>query len=464
MIGIAIDIGTMGIRAQALDLDGRGILSTLITRNHPIPGNNVIDQLRVARRRGTRDAQRRMAVGINAVIANLGVERGEIESIAVTGNPTETSLLLGLDTSDLLFWGRDRRPVTRDGMRCPAASYGIEVGDGVELLVPPAIEGHVGADALAMIHGSGMLEDGCVSLATDYGANAEMALKIDDTVLTSSAAAGSAIEGMHIRHGMLAAPGAIFDIDASDDDLRCRVLDQGLGPADGKRIDLTSGELEAGVGIASKGITGTGVISTIAVALDRRLFRPPRITTGTGRLHLQDGIFLDERDVSQAFQAFCAISAGHLALVRRAGIDMADIVNVYAAGATGAYMDVRKAMRLHLLPGCSGRVSQVGNTSLGLSRELVLDPGRLDEMQELAEHIRGHHVLFANNADFERFYILELSRWLEGMPDRKYHDYLRSYQVGADGWEPGRAELVRMEHIELGTGTLKVLTLEHGRS
>jgi uncharacterized 2Fe-2S/4Fe-4S cluster protein (DUF4445 family) len=47
----------------------------------------------------------------------------------------------------------------------------------------------------------------------DFGTNAEMALKLDSRILVGSAAAGPAIEGQHISRGMLAAPGAISDLE-----------------------------------------------------------------------------------------------------------------------------------------------------------------------------------------------------------------------------------------------------------
>ena len=46
--GIAIDIGTSGIRAQSYDLTTKKTISTAITLRHPLPGANVIDHLHFA--------------------------------------------------------------------------------------------------------------------------------------------------------------------------------------------------------------------------------------------------------------------------------------------------------------------------------------------------------------------------------------------------------------------------------
>lgn len=46
--GVALDIGTSGFRAQAIDLDSGEIISTAITIRHPLPGANVIDHVNFA--------------------------------------------------------------------------------------------------------------------------------------------------------------------------------------------------------------------------------------------------------------------------------------------------------------------------------------------------------------------------------------------------------------------------------
>jgi uncharacterized 2Fe-2S/4Fe-4S cluster protein (DUF4445 family) len=45
---IAVDIGTSGIRAQALNLETSKVISTAITIRHPLPGANVVDHLHFA--------------------------------------------------------------------------------------------------------------------------------------------------------------------------------------------------------------------------------------------------------------------------------------------------------------------------------------------------------------------------------------------------------------------------------
>ena len=45
---IAMDIGTSGIRAQAINVEDNSTISTTVTLRHPIPGANVMDHLHFA--------------------------------------------------------------------------------------------------------------------------------------------------------------------------------------------------------------------------------------------------------------------------------------------------------------------------------------------------------------------------------------------------------------------------------
>jgi len=83
---------------------------------------------------------------------------------------------------------------------------------GATVLVPSSIKAEVGADAIAMISKSGMLQEN-LAITIDFGTNAEMAIKSGCGIFVGSAAAGPAIEGQHISHGMLASQGAICDLE-----------------------------------------------------------------------------------------------------------------------------------------------------------------------------------------------------------------------------------------------------------
>lgn len=71
--GLALDIGTSGLRCQAIDLDTRKTVATAITQRHPIPGMNVIDHVNYAMKKGEDTANGLMIGAINNLFASLDI-------------------------------------------------------------------------------------------------------------------------------------------------------------------------------------------------------------------------------------------------------------------------------------------------------------------------------------------------------------------------------------------------------
>ena len=219
-LGIALDLGTSGFRGQAIDLDNKGIiLSTSVTTRHPLPGANVMDHLHFAVDVGLNWAHEVMVHAINRVIDNLCIKRDQIVRVAVCGNPIQLSLFQESEFRDLAYAGKRKLkalgvvPPKRDAQIVKAPEIrGFDLPEETDVLIPPAICHEIGADALAMMIQSGMLEKEEIAITTDYGTNAEMALLVDGVVYTGSTAAGPALEGQQIEDGLLALPGAISDV------------------------------------------------------------------------------------------------------------------------------------------------------------------------------------------------------------------------------------------------------------
>ena len=213
-IGIALDLGSSGFRAQAIDLSEGDILAGACTLCHPLPGGNVIDYILFALTYGQGLAHGIVMKTVNKLIESTSLPK-EVELIAVCGNPIQLALFTNGEFRDLAFSpdAMKRKGIcipTREGQILDAMLLGIDTG--CDVLVPPSIKAEVGADAIAMICKSGMLQKN-LAIAIDFGTNAEMAIKSGGSIFVGSAAAGPAIEGQHISHGMLASPGAICDLE-----------------------------------------------------------------------------------------------------------------------------------------------------------------------------------------------------------------------------------------------------------
>ena len=434
---IAMDIGTSGIRAQAIDLTTREILSTAITTRHPLPGGNVIDHLHFSLEMGVDTSRSILLNAINRVIGELRIPLASVERFAVCGNPIQLSLFTGDEIRDLAFAGKrklDALGVTipeRKARILAAGDFpGLSLPASCKVIIPPAVSHEVGADALALIIKTGMLEkEGC-SIAIDYGTNAEMALSVGGNILTGSTSAGPALEGQQISCGILAVPGAISDLIPEPPYHRVIQLDSGMLPVNGAQVNMaTPGCIQSGDAGTPSGITGTGTIAAFHEGLKSGLVQIPHITTPDHRLHFGNDLWLDEGDLAEAGKAIGAIRAGYSTLCHEAGIAPADIRTVYMSGAAGTYVDAKKAQQLGLLPPCVQTIYQVGNTSLTMARDLVMDDGALETMTNLAERLKQHHCLFASSAAFKNIYILEFSFWTEGMPMALYRSLLKKHRL-----------------------------------
>ncbi len=437
MYGIAIDVGTSGTRMHAVDLETKKIISTAITVRHPVPGANVMDHLTFCIEVNQDVAHQLLIDTSNKLMKMLDIDLNKVDRVAVCGNPIQLSMYQNMEVRDLAFAmpnalrSRGVELQKRDAAVINAVDVGLDLPDKVQMYIPPAIRHEIGADALAMMYKTGLLERKENVLVTDYGTNAEMALKVGDDIYTGSAAAGPAIEGQSIKAGMLASPGAISDINADFESWKCTVLDENILPQDGDIINPLNGAAsnEGAMHGKAVGITGTGVIAAISEGLANGLIKMPHINTIDGLLYLQDGVVLNEHDVVEASKTFGAMRAGHFTLLEHAGLKFDELQVMYMSGASGTYVDAVKAQRVGLLPPSCSEIYQFGNTSLALALDLVRDPELMDRLQSLANSIRANHVMFATDKVFEKVFVQELAFWTEGMPIEVYNMMLEMADI-----------------------------------
>ena len=111
-------------------------------------------------------------------------------------------------------------PVLRRGINIRANSVGLAAHPRANAYHAPVIGGFVGADNVAVILATRMLESDEILMALDIGTNTEIDLGNKHLVMVDSCASGPAFEGAHITHGMRAAPGAIERVQFIDDEIK----------------------------------------------------------------------------------------------------------------------------------------------------------------------------------------------------------------------------------------------------
>ncbi len=467
MYGIALDVGTSGFRAQLIDLETKEVVKTSMTMKHPLPGGNVTDHLDFAISIGEDVAHDIIIDAVGKMIEGFDVDPSQISKMAVCGNPIQLSLFQNSEIRDLAYVGRNMRKrlgiddVQRDARIFPAMDvfHGTLSLENCEIIVPPAIEHEIGADALAMMIETDFLEQEEPTLVTDYGTNAEMAIKVGNRIITGSAAAGPAIEGQGIGCGMLAAPGAITDVNLENGFWRVSVLDESMKTVKGHLVDPISGMIVEGSDIVPAGITGTGLISILSLAIETGLITtPPKLKYG--RIELGNGIEVTEKDITEAGKAIGAIRAAQMTLINESGIAYEDLETMYMSGASGTYVDPVKARKIGSCPDFTKKTVQFGNTSLSLARDIILEKVKLDTLIELAGHIKADHLMMATSETFKKLYACELGYWTEGMSKEIYHKLLKMSklpELPAPVEDPVLEKSVRKDIIEAGTGRIEVI-------
>ena len=461
--GIAIDIGTSGIRGQLLDLETGKVIRTCITTRNPIPGANVMDHMTFALNYGLESAHNILISAVKEVFEQLSPE--SLVRMSVCGNPIQLSIFEGIDIRDLAYAGENKKRsenvpvIERIGHIVNGKTIGMP---DIDVIIPPSVRHEIGADALAMMLKSGFLDDD-MCMVTDYGTNAEMALKVGDNIYTGSAAAGPAMEGQHIRHGMIAGPGAVSDMVRTNLGWRIKVLNNDLITEDGPLLNLRS-DMRTNEGTIPTGITGTGVIALINAAMKDDRIVDSKIRNGPIRITRQ--IDFDDHDLKEAGKAIGAIRAGHLTLMLTAGVDPRKIRTMYMAGASGTYVDPVKSKDVGLIIPFCDTVKQVGNTSLELAKDILLDPSKLEELNKLREKLVTKHIMFASSVIFSELYVQEYAYWNDGMPLRRYRRILDNY--GIEGYFDDLTEIKDMvslsrDIVDIGE-SLEIIDLKYSMS
>jgi uncharacterized 2Fe-2S/4Fe-4S cluster protein (DUF4445 family) len=246
----------------------------------------------------------------------------------------------------------------------------------------PGVSGWVGGDITADVLASGMDRTAELSMLIDVGTNGETVIGNRDFLVCCACSAGPAFEGGGVSSGMRAAGGAIQRVAVS--------------PEGGLTCETVGA-------VRPRGICGSGLVDLLAELLrvgymDRAgHLRPeapvvregpgglevlvaPAETTATGR-----DITLTSADIENLLRAKAAVYAGAALLARRLGMSMSDIERIYVAGGFGAYLDIRKAILIGLLPEVPlERITFIGNGSVAGAKMALLSKGTRKRAVEVA--------------------------------------------------------------------------------
>ena len=408
---LAFDIGTTTVCGQLLDLNrGRVVAESMAYNGQIRYGQDVITRIAYCQKTGgLKKLQQAVVATINDIIGELQdqskVETEHISHIMAAGNTTMTQILLGLNPQYLRL--TPYTPVANFFPPVPANSLGIQVSDHAHLFSFPAVASYVGGDIVSGIVGSGVHQRKALTFFMDIGTNGEIVVGNSDWMVTASCSAGPAFEGGGVKHGIIAAEGAIEDV----------------------KINPSNFEPKIGtIGNARpKGICGSGLINTVAEMLETGVIgqngkfnqdlSTRRVREGADgyeyvlarAAETQTGsdIVITEVDIDNLMRAKAAMYAGCQTLSKSVGIECCNFDQVIIAGAFGSHIDIKRAITIGLLPELpEERFIFIGNGSLLGARLTSFSTDLLDDARRVAQMMTNFEL--SENVDFMNNYVAAL--------------------------------------------------------
>ena len=415
--GLVFDLGTSTLVGKLISLvDGDEVAVVSRLNSQIRHGTNVISRLQyvMEHEEGLESARKLLLNDLNRITARLlkaaNLKRQDIFIAVAAGNTTMQHFLLGLNPVGIAE--APFSPVLTDGIVVKAADVGLELHPEALVYVMPTRSGYIGGDLISVILASGAAEEESeMILGMDLGTNGEIFLGNRHRLLTCSAAAGPALEGARITHGMIARGGAI----------------EGVSFENGNLVYQVIGNL------SPKGICGSGLVELVAVLLelgviDREgLIQNPRDSSAEGlgsRIVIRNGvrdflvaspkesydgrpIYLTQRDVRELQLAKGAIAAGVKTLMDEMGVDTWGITRVYLAGALGNYISPASAVRIGLLPGFDpDLITSLGNAASTGASMVLLSKNYWQTANDLSDSIE--HIELSSRTDFNDYFIEHL--------------------------------------------------------
>lgn len=344
--GLAVDIGTTTVAVYLYDLKTGCCLGKKGAMNaQRAYGADVISRISYADcEEGLNALKAAIREQICSLAGELCSDLTKITYISVAGNTVMEHLFAGLDPTSIGV--APFTPLSLFGEEYPASDFLEGFNANCRLYICPAVAGYVGGDITAGLLSSGAFESEKEVLFIDVGTNGEMGMGSSDGFTCCATAAGPAFEGAEIECGSMAKDGAINTVSS---DLSYTVL----------------GERDA------ESICGSGLIDAVAALLKNE------IVDETGYIEdetysFSDKVYISQKDIRNIQLAKAAIRAGIETLLKKRDRSYGDVNEVLIAGGFGAYMNIKSACTIGLLPPALEKKTRFVGNSAGKGAALAL--------------------------------------------------------------------------------------------
>jgi len=421
IFGLIFDLGTSTLVGKLVNLlEGQEVAVISRLNSQRKYGADIISRIQYIKGHPKRllHLQKLLIRDLNIITRRLlesfRLKPNDILVAVAAGNTTMQHFMLSLDPSGIAE--APFTPLITEGMTFRSQNVGLELHPDAMLYVMPAKSGYIGGDLIGFILSSEAAEqENMLILGLDLGTNSEIFLGNKNRMLTCSAAAGPALEGAKISHGMIARAGAIESFRFEENDLFYNVIGN----------------------IKPKGLCGSGLVDIAALLLHHGIISPEglicppeqhqKINPISARvIQARDNevhdflvssaqeslnnrpVVLTQKDIRELQLAKAAIAAGIKILLKTMGAGIEDIDAIYLAGALGNYVHPLSAMRIGLFPRVDPRkITSLANAASTGANMILLSKRYWERSAEIATFLE--HLELSGHADFFDQFVEEMN-------------------------------------------------------
>ena len=402
--GLAVDIGTTTVVGYLTDLRTGKVLAVDSMMNPQVTyGEDVMSRITYAMQYedGLEKLNEKIVDGLNKILENVcreaGISTDEVSEMTVVGNTGMHHIFLKINPQHIAI--APYVPALHCSHDVKARDLGLNITKGSYVHVLPIEAGWVGADNVAVLIATEPYNQDEMCLVIDIGTNGEIVLGNKEKLVSCSAAAGPALEGAHIKHGMRAATGAIEKIRIDPETLEPEYRTIGNAPPRGI---CGSGIIDAAAELYRTGIVKKN--GRFNLDLDSPRVRevdgnPEYVIAWADETAIGHDIVMTQKDIREIQLAKGAMCAGAHILMKELGVEHVD--KVIVAGAFGNYIDKVSALIIGLVPDVPvERIESVGNAAGVGARIALISREKREEANRIARNVE--HIKLAVHPSFEK--------------------------------------------------------------
>ncbi|MFX0036302.1 MAG: ASKHA domain-containing protein [Candidatus Hermodarchaeota archaeon] len=406
--GIAFDIGTTTIVGYLINLNNGKVYSVDSKLNSQTAyGEDLITRLTYIKESNENLHKLNSLIinDLNDIIKitceKANIKPSQIYEATVVGNSVMHHIFLKLDPVNIGL--SPFVPVIQKNLNIKAKELNLNISQNGNVYTAPIIAGYVGADTIGVILASEIYNEKKLTLAIDIGTNGELIVGNNKILAVGSCAAGSALEGAHIRDGMRAAAGAIDSVEINPKTFNITYTTiknrKPIGICGSGLVDIIAEMLR------TKILTRSGNFNREFLSHERFIKTDKKfefIIANKEETSLEREITISQSDIRQIQMAKAAFYSGLRIIMLNLKRNL-KIEQIFLAGAFGNYINAQNAKFIGMIPDIENhKIFQIGNAAGIGAQYCLLNRNIRDKAQQLLKKIK--YIEIAINKTFQNEY------------------------------------------------------------